>query len=265
MKWLDERNIGYPVGAAASSRSCRPRSCSTSASAATPKIRPGADCGYKAADAASEAPVQEGNVGAGAGATVGKIRRPRRGRRPDEGGDRVGRDQAAERSRRRRDRRGQRRRRHHRSVDRPGRRRRARPGRQARSTRARCCAAAAAREGRAGENTTIGLVATNAKLTKVQAQKMAQMAHDGFARAISPVAHAGRRRHDLLAGDRHVGRHGELRPDRRAGRRSDGRRDRPRGDAGDRVERPAAAHAIWERCRRGSRSSAVRRQASSAV
>ena len=43
------------------------------------------------------------------------------------------------------------------------------------------------REGRAGENTTIGLVVTNAKLTKVQAQKMAQMAHDGYARAISPV------------------------------------------------------------------------------
>jgi L-aminopeptidase/D-esterase-like protein len=43
------------------------------------------------------------------------------------------------------------------------------------------------RGGRAGENTTIGVVATNAKLTKVQAQKMAQMAHDGYARAISPV------------------------------------------------------------------------------
>jgi L-aminopeptidase/D-esterase-like protein len=45
----------------------------------------------------------------------------------------------------------------------------------------------AARPARPGENTTIGLVATNAKLTKVQAQKMAQMAHDGYARAISPV------------------------------------------------------------------------------
>jgi L-aminopeptidase/D-esterase-like protein len=43
------------------------------------------------------------------------------------------------------------------------------------------------RDGRAGENTTIGVVATNAKLTKVQAQKIAQMAHDGYARAISPV------------------------------------------------------------------------------
>jgi L-aminopeptidase/D-esterase-like protein len=37
------------------------------------------------------------------------------------------------------------------------------------------------------ENTTIGVVATSATLTKVQALKVAQMAHDGFARAISPV------------------------------------------------------------------------------
>jgi L-aminopeptidase/D-esterase-like protein len=39
---------------------------------------------------------------------------------------------------------------------------------------------------RPGENTTIGVVATNASLTQVQATVMAQMAHDGFARAISP-------------------------------------------------------------------------------
>ena len=45
----------------------------------------------------------------------------------------------------------------------------------------------AGRDGRAGENTTIGIVATNARLTKVQAQKVAQMAHDGYARAIAPV------------------------------------------------------------------------------
>jgi L-aminopeptidase/D-esterase-like protein len=35
-------------------------------------------------------------------------------------------------------------------------------------------------------NTTIGLVATDAVLTKTQAKKMAQMAHDGMARAIRP-------------------------------------------------------------------------------
>jgi L-aminopeptidase/D-esterase-like protein len=39
---------------------------------------------------------------------------------------------------------------------------------------------------RPGENTTIGLVATNARLTKTQAQRMALMADDGFARAIFP-------------------------------------------------------------------------------
>ena len=36
------------------------------------RIRPAADCGYQAARAATDAPVAEGSVGAGAGATVGK-------------------------------------------------------------------------------------------------------------------------------------------------------------------------------------------------
>jgi L-aminopeptidase/D-esterase-like protein len=35
--------------------------------------------------------------------------------------------------------------------------------------------------------TTIGIVATDATLTKAQANKLATMAHDGLARAISPV------------------------------------------------------------------------------
>jgi len=39
---------------------------------------------------------------------------------------------------------------------------------------------------RAGENTTIGLVATNAKLTKTDINRVALMADDGFARAINP-------------------------------------------------------------------------------
>jgi L-aminopeptidase/D-esterase-like protein len=38
-----------------------------------------------------------------------------------------------------------------------------------------------------GANTTIGVVATNAALEKVQVSKVAQMAHDGYARAINPV------------------------------------------------------------------------------
>jgi L-aminopeptidase/D-esterase-like protein len=43
-------------------------------------------------------------------------------------------------------------------------------------------------------NTVIGVVATNAKLTKAEANKMAQMAHDGLARVIRPA-------HTMLDGD----------------------------------------------------------------
>lgn len=39
----------------------------------------------------------------------------------------------------------------------------------------------------AGENTVLAVVATNARLTKVEATKVAQMAHDGLARAVSPA------------------------------------------------------------------------------
>lgn len=38
----------------------------------------------------------------------------------------------------------------------------------------------------AGKNTTIGVVATNAKLTKAEAHRIAIMAHDGMARALRP-------------------------------------------------------------------------------
>lgn len=44
------------------------------------------------------------------------------------------------------------------------------------------------------QNTTIGIIATDAVLTKAQAQKVAQMAHDGMARAIRPA-------HTMFDGD----------------------------------------------------------------
>jgi len=46
----------------------------------------------------------------------------------------------------------------------------------------------------AGSNTTIGVVATNAALTKEHTSKVAQMAQDGLARAVIPA-------HTLLDGD----------------------------------------------------------------
>jgi L-aminopeptidase/D-esterase-like protein len=39
----------------------------------------------------------------------------------------------------------------------------------------------------AGTNTTIGVIATDAPITKVQAQRLALMAHDGLARTINPA------------------------------------------------------------------------------
>jgi len=48
--------------------------------------------------------------------------------------------------------------------------------------------------GRPARNTTIGVIATDAVLTKVQALKVAQMAHDGLARAIRPA-------HTMFDGD----------------------------------------------------------------
>ena len=45
-----------------------------------------------------------------------------------------------------------------------------------------------------GKNTTIGVIATNVKLTKAQASKIAGMAHDGLARCIRPI-------HTTLDGD----------------------------------------------------------------
>lgn len=44
------------------------------------------------------------------------------------------------------------------------------------------------------ENTTIGVIATNAILNKAEANKIAQMAHNGYARSINPV-------HTMLDGD----------------------------------------------------------------
>ena len=38
-----------------------------------------------------------------------------------------------------------------------------------------------------GSNTTIGVIATDAQITKVQAQRLATVGHDGLARSINPV------------------------------------------------------------------------------
>jgi L-aminopeptidase/D-esterase-like protein len=187
VKWLDERHLGYPVGSAGVVPIVASAILIDLWFGGDPKVRPGPDCGYRAAEAASESPVEEGNIGAGAGATVGKSA----GRGTGNGGPmKAGIGSAA--------------------IKLPnglvvaaivavnavgdiidpatGQVVAGVRGADGKLADARkLLRQGGNREGRAGENTTLGIVATNATLTKVQAQKVAQMAHDGYARAISPV------------------------------------------------------------------------------
>ena len=185
MEYLEGQNIGYRVGAGVVP--IVPAAILMDLGfGGSFKIRPTHDCGYKASQAATDGPVQEGSIGAGTGATVGK---GAQGRSMKGGlgsasivlpdglvvaalvavnavGDvldpETGKVIAGMRTE---------------------------DGKALADRRQLLRSGALGRrpQPRAGENTTIGVVATNAKLTKVQAQKMAQMAHDGFARAISPI------------------------------------------------------------------------------
>jgi L-aminopeptidase/D-esterase-like protein len=184
MRYLDEKSIGFkafgninvPIVPAASLIDLNVGN--------NPKIRPTAECGYEAAKSATTDPVAEGNVGAGAGATIGKI--AGRGRAMKAGigsaaiqmpdglivaalvavnaaGDVIdpatGKVIAGTRT-----------------AD----------GKGLADARVLMTTGATLQAPRAGENTTLGVVATNATLTKTQATKVAEMAHDGFARAIYP-------------------------------------------------------------------------------
>lgn len=183
MKYLDERNIGFKVGTmnVPIVPSAILMDLGVGGSA---KIRPTADCGYAAAAAASNAPVAEGNVGAGAGATIGKTAGSGRAMKAGIGsaalimadgtivaamvavnavGDVV--DPATGRVIA--------------GVRTPD-------GKSLADARALLRSGAAA-QSLAGGNTTLGVIATNVVLTKTQATKVAQMAQDGYARAISPV------------------------------------------------------------------------------
>jgi len=186
--WLDERQIGHPVGPAGVVPIVPAAALIDLWFGGDPKIRPGRDCGYRAADAASTAPVAEGNVGAGAGATVGKtaglVVRGNAG--PMKAGigsaaiiDANGLVVAAIVA-----------------VNARGDVIDPMTGRVVAGVRGSDGKLADARKrlragdtagDRGGANTTIGVIATNAALTKVQARKVAEMAHDGYARAISPI------------------------------------------------------------------------------
>jgi L-aminopeptidase/D-esterase-like protein len=183
MRYLEEHGIGYDVGVA--KVPIVPAAILLDlAVGGKPEVRPTADCGYRASAAASSGPVVEGNVGAGAGATVGKLAGPGRAMKSGLGsaaltlpgglvvaalvavnalGDVI--DPATNQ---------------------------VVAGVRTEDGAGFADARVLVRSGRfvpprPGGATTLGVVATNARLTKTQATKMAQMAHDGLARVVYPV------------------------------------------------------------------------------
>ena len=196
VKYLDEKRVGFSTSAGVVP--IVPGAILFDLQIGDGSIRPGPDCGYAAAQAATTGPVAEGNVGAGAGATVGKLLRSDRGMKGGIGSSAIelpdGLVVAALVA-----------------VNAAGNvvdpatghfvaGGRTDDGRTIADLRAMLrgrlsrgpgfldpqSADAASNPGTAPQNTTIGVVATNATLTKVQATRLAQMAHDGYARAIYP-------------------------------------------------------------------------------
>jgi L-aminopeptidase/D-esterase-like protein len=162
------------------------------------KVRPTADCGYRAAEAATDGRVREGNVGAGAGATVGKMGGvaehpgyPPGRRMPMKAGIGsasitmpngliVGAIVAVNAAG---------------DIIDPATGQVVAGTRNADGTladiRTLLRSGALTPAAGAAQNTTIAVVATNAKLTKSDVNRVALMADDGLARAISPSHTAG--------------------------------------------------------------------------
>jgi L-aminopeptidase/D-esterase-like protein len=182
VRWLEEHNIGWDVRIA--KVPIVPAAILFDLPVGgNPKIRPTADCGYKAAEAATTGSIPEGTVGAGAGATVGKLGGGGRSMKAGLGtasitlpnGLVVGAIVAVNAVG---------------DIIDPATGAVIAGVRNADGTLADARkilrSGATFERPRAGENTTIGVVATNATLTKAQVSRMASMADDGYARAIAP-------------------------------------------------------------------------------
>ncbi|WP_374669949.1 P1 family peptidase [Ramlibacter sp.] len=182
MRWLDEREIGIQVGPARVP--LVPAAVLFDLPLGDPRIRPDAPAGYAACEAASREAPAEGCVGAGTGAVVGKIFGFDRAMKGGIGsasitvdgvtvgaivacnalGDVIDPDTGRLLAGSRND-----------------------DGHTLRDTRRALLRGEEAKPMLAGSNTTIGVIATDAVLTKVQASRLATVGHDGLARAINPV------------------------------------------------------------------------------
>ena len=182
VRWLEEQGVGMPVGPAR--LPIVPAAVLFDLLVGDAAVRPDAQAGYRACEAASRRPPAQGNVGAGAGAVIGKIFGIERAMKGGIGsasvtvdgvtvaalvacnalGDVIDPDTAQLVAGAR-------------TTD---------GGRLADSRRA-LLAGEAPKSLLAGTNTTIGVIGTDALITKVQATRLAQMGHDGLARSINPV------------------------------------------------------------------------------
>ncbi|MCC6812765.1 MAG: P1 family peptidase [Rubrivivax sp.] len=184
MRWLEEQGIGLPVGGAPGQIvPIVPAAVLFDLHVGDARIRPDAAAGHAACQAAGSAPPAQGNVGAGAGATVGKLFGAAHAMKGGIGSAAV-------------------------SVDgvtvgaliavnalgdvvdpasgRPIAGARSADGRLHGSV-ARALAGERPLSLLSGTQTTIGVIATDAPLTKAQCQRLAGAGHDGLARAIRPV------------------------------------------------------------------------------
>ena len=181
MRYLEERGFGHDIGV--TRVPIVPAAILLDLYIGSFRVRPGAEEGYKACLAARDREVAEGSVGAGTGATVGKILGIERATKGGLGtasleiaqgiivaalvavnawGDIIDPDEG---------------------IILAGPRRT--DGKGFVNTADLLKSGIGKREPLQG-NTTIGVVATNASLTKEQVNKVAQMAHDGLARTINP-------------------------------------------------------------------------------
>jgi L-aminopeptidase/D-esterase-like protein len=182
VRWLEERGVGLDV--AVGRLPIVPAAVLFDLLVGDMRIRPDAAAGYAACAAASTADPAEGNVGAGTGAALGKIFGIQRAMKGGVGtasvtvdgvtvgaliacnalGDVIDPDTAQVIAGARTD-----------------------DGLNLRDTRRALLRGDPPRPLLAGTNTTIGVVATDAAITKAQAHRLAVAAHDGLARSINPV------------------------------------------------------------------------------
>ena len=182
VRWLEERGVGLDV--AVGRLPIVPAAVLFDLLVGDMRSRPDAAAGYAACAAASGADPTEGNVGAGAGAVVGKVFGIQHAMKGGVGtasvtvdgvtvgaliacnalGDVIDPDTGHVMAGARTD-----------------------DGQGMRDTRRALLRGQPPQPLLAGTNTTIGVVATDAILTKVQAHRLAIAAHDGLARSINPV------------------------------------------------------------------------------